>query len=47
MKSVNQQLSKSVLILLGVTGAESEADIGIHRKVDSFKRKNEKYHQNS
>ena len=47
MKSVNQQLSKSVLILLGVTGAESAEDVDIHRKLDSFKRKNEKHHQNS
>ena len=36
MKSVIHPLDKSVLILLGLTAAASEADTGIHKKSEDL-----------
>ena len=33
MKSVIKPLAKSILVLLGLTAAESTADAGVHKKV--------------
>ena len=33
IKNVNKPLAKSVLIPLGLTGAASAADVGIHKKI--------------
>ena len=43
MKTVPKELTKSVLIPLGLTAATSAADVGIHKKSYGPDQKHQKY----